>query len=174
MSSEQANQLEKVSPVKDGILFVFIELCVFLAQVLMIFIVAFLISDSLSSEERLTEFVIGKVHMHTMKELGFTLFAATFVLGLLTLIKEVAPSSYVEKITGEILLELPRTIYLFGSSITASTVAIAFFISGHPQVATQPASGYFLLSAFFALSFFAYGCIAKALLLARKAKSVSS
>ena len=53
MSSEQPNQLEKVSPVKDGILFVFIELCVFLAQVLMIFLVAFLISDSLSSEERL-------------------------------------------------------------------------------------------------------------------------
>lgn len=170
MSSEQQN----LSPIKDGILFVFIELCVFSAQVLVIFLVAFFISDSLSSEERLTEFVTGKINMHTMKELGFTLFAATFVLGLLTLIKEVAPSSYVEKITGEILLELPRTIYLFGSSITASMVAVAFFLSGHPQAATQPASGYFLLSALFALSFFAYGCIAKAFLLARRAKSVSA
>lgn len=171
MSDEQNNQQAKTNPVKDGISFVFIELCVFAAQVLVIFIVAYFISDSLASEERLTEFVNGKVNMHTMKELGLTLFAVTFVLGLLALVKEFVPSDYVEKVSTEVLLELPRTIYLFGSSITASTIAIAFFLSSHPEATKQPASGYFWLSAFFALSFFGYGCVAKGVLLHKRAKS---
>lgn len=171
MSDEQNNQQTKANPVKDGISFVFIEFCVFAAQVLVIFIVAYFISDSLASEDRLTEFVNAKLNMHTLKELGLTLFAVTFVLGLLALAKEFVPSDYVEKVSTEILLELPRTIYLFGSSITASTIAIAFYLSDHPEAAKQTASGYFWLSAFFALSFFGYGCIAKGILLAKRAKS---
>lgn len=171
MSDEQNNQQTKTNPVKGGISFVFIELCVFAAQVLVIFIVAYFISDSLASEERLTEFVNGKVNTHTMKELGLTLFAVTFVLGLLALVKEFVPSTYVEKVSTEVLLELPRTIYLFGSSITASTIAIAFFLSSHPEATKQPASGYFWLSAFFALSFFGYGCGAKGVLLLKRTKS---
>lgn len=170
MSGEQNNQQAKSNPIKDSISFVFIEFCVFSAQVLVMFIVAYFISDSLASEERLTEFVSGKVNMHTTKELGLTLFAVTFVLGLLALVKEFVPSAYVEKVSTEILLELPRTIYLFGSSITASTIAIAFFLSSHPEATTQPASGYFWLSAFFALTFFGYGCVAKGVFLAKRAK----
>lgn len=171
MPNEQNNQPTKTQPLIDGISFVFIEFCVFSAQVLTIFIVAYFISDSLASEERLTQFVTGKVNTHTMKELGLTLFAVTFVLGVLALIKEIVSSNYAEKVSTEVLLELPRTIYLFGSSITASTIAIAFFLSSHPEATSQPASGYFWLSAFFALSFFGYGCGAKALFLSKRAKS---
>jgi hypothetical protein len=174
MSDEQNSQQTKTTPVKDGISFVFIELCIFAAQVLVIFIVAYFISDSLASEERLTEFVNGKVNMHTMKELGLTLFAVTFVLGLLALVEKFVPSGYVEKVSTEVLLELPRTIYLFGSSITASTIAIAFFLSSHPEATKQPASGYFWLSAFFALSFFGYGCVAKAVFLPKRAKALEA
>lgn len=174
MSDEQNNQQTKTTPVKDGISFVFIEFCIFAAQVLVIFIVAYFISDSLASEERLTEFVNGKVNMHTMKELGLTLFAVTFVLGLLALVEKFVPSGYVEKVSTEVLLELPRTIYLFGSSITASTIAIAFFLSSHPEATKQPASGYFWLSAFFALSFFGYGCVAKAVFLPKRAKALEA
>jgi hypothetical protein len=148
--------------------FLFVEFCVFASQVLVIFIVSYFISDSLGNEERLTKFVLGKVNTETMSELGLTLFATTFVLGLLSLIKEVSSSPLVEKITGEILSELPRTIYLFGSSITAATVAIAVFLSTHPEAANKPASGFFALSAGFAITFFAYGCGAKALLVAKK------
>lgn len=171
MSEEQNNQPAKAHPIKDGISFVFLELCVFAAQVLVIFVVAYFISDSLASEERLVEFVSGKVNTHTMKELGLTLFAVTFVLGLLALVKELVRSDYVEKVSTEVLLELPRTIYLFGSSITASTIALAFFLSSHPEATKEPASGYFWMSAFFALSFFAYGCTAKAGFLLKRAKS---
>ncbi len=166
MSGKQNNQQTKTSPVKDGISFVFIEFCVFAAQILVIFIVAYFISDSLS-EERLTEFLNGKINAHTMKEFGLTLFAVTFVLGLLALVKELVPSRYVEKISTEVLLELPRTIYLFGSSITASTIAVTWFLASHPEATKQPASGYFWLSIFFAFTFFVYGCGAKWLLLRR-------
>lgn len=167
MSDQQKNVISN----KEIMSFVFIELCVFIAQVLIIFIVAYFISDSLDSEKRLTEFVNGKVNSATMKELGLTLFSATFVLGLLTLAKEFIPSKFVETISSEIILELPRTIYLFGSSITASTLAIASFLSSHPEVTTRPTPNYLWASAFFAVSFFTYGCAIKLILLIKQKHS---
>jgi heme/copper-type cytochrome/quinol oxidase subunit 3 len=167
-----SNEQTKTHLIKDGFFsFVFIELCVFAAQVLVFFIVAYFISDSLASKERLAEFLNGKINTYTLKELGLTLFAVTFTLGLLAQIKVIVPSSYVEKVSTEVLLELPRTIYLFGSSITASTLAIASFISSHPETIKQPASDYFWLSAFFALSLFGYGCTAKYFFLLKRGKS---
>lgn len=167
MSDQQNNAISS----KEILSFALIELCVFIAQVLIIFIVAYFISDSLDSEKRLTEFVSSKVNPTTMKELGLTLFSVTFVLGLLTLAKEFIPSKFVETISSEIILELPRTIYLFGSSITASTLAIASFISNHPEVTTQPTPNYLWASAFFAISFFIYGCSIKLALLIKQRNS---
>jgi hypothetical protein len=172
MSNEQTNQQTQTHSVKDEIFsFVFIELCVFAAQVLVFFIVAYFVSDSLASEERLAEFLSGKINAYTVKELGLTLFAVTFALGLLAQIKVIVPSSYVEKVSTEVLLELPRTIYLFGSSITASTLVLAIFISSHPEAVNKPASDYFWLSACFALSLFGYGCAAKYFFFLKRVKS---
>ncbi|MDP2762642.1 MAG: hypothetical protein Q8O64_19950 [Sideroxyarcus sp.] len=157
------------SPETLGINFWVTEFFVFLSQVAVIFLVAFFISDMFHSESRLTEFVNGKINTNTMTELLLTLFAITFVMGLLAIAKEIIPSSLFEKIAGEVLNELPRTIYLFGSSITAVTAAVATFIYNHPDSTNKPAVGFFTMSVFFALTFFAYGCGAKALLTLKKA-----
>lgn len=90
--------------------FYFVELCVFLSQAIVIFIVAYFVSDMLQSEERLTIFVNNKLNSLTMSEFGLTLFAVTFVLGLLYIIRDMAPSPLVERIAGEVINELPRTI----------------------------------------------------------------
>ena len=154
-----------------GVSFWVTEFFVFLSQVAVIFLVAFFISDMFHSESRLTEFVNGKINTNTMTELLLTLFAITFVMGLLAIAKEIIPIGLVEKIASEILYELPRTIYLFGSSITAVTAAVATFISNHPDATNKPAAGFFAMSVFFALTFFAYGCGAKALLTLKKVRN---
>lgn len=151
-----------------GINFWFIEFCVFISQVVVIFFVSFFISDMFRSEGRLTEFVNGKVNTNTITELLLTIGALIFVMGALAVAKEFIPSNMVEKIAGDVLHELPRTIYLFGSSITAVTAAVATFIYNHPESTSKPAAGFFAMSAMFAFTFFAFGCGAKALLTLKK------
>lgn len=148
-----------------GLNFWITEFFVFLSQVTVIYLVAFLISDMFGNEERLTEFVTSKLNTNTITELGLTLFAATFVMGFIAIVTKIIPSGdWSEKIANEVLLEFPRTIYLFGSSVTAATAAIATFMSQHPQAINKPA-GYFYMAAFFAISFFTYGAGLKAMLI---------
>lgn len=163
MCITQENQQDESYSRKKLYHFILTEFCIFAAQTLTLFIVAYIISDSLSNEDRLMGFINGKINTTTMKELGLTLFSATFVLGLFSLIQEISSSHHLKKISREVLFELPRTIYLFGSSITASTIAIAFFLSSHPQSTAEPVAGYIGLSAFFAITFFVYGSALKAL-----------
>ena len=105
--------------------FITVEFFVFASQVIVIFLVTFFTTDMLSNETRLTEFVAGNLNVNTMTELGLTLFAATFVFGVVAIAKEVASAPIVELVASEVLAEIPRTIYLFGSTITAVTVAVA-------------------------------------------------
>ena len=149
--------------------FVLTEFCIFAAQFFVFFLVAVFTSDFLRNEERLTEFSISKVNGNTIGELGLTLLAITVALGVLSILSELAPSKFLERLSHEMLQELPRTIYFFGSSITAITIAVAVFINNHPTTATKPA-GFAAMAIFFAFSFFAYGCGLKALLLAKERK----
>lgn len=144
--------------------FVFIEFCIFISQVAVIFFVAFFISHMFSSESRFTEFITSKMNAHTMTELVLTLIAVTLVLGILAILKQISSSALLEKIVSEVINDLPRTIYLFGSSITAITLSVAVYINIHPEEAIKPFK-YFASAAFFALSFFTYGCLLKYFLL---------
>lgn len=150
--------------------FYFTELLIFLSQVIVIFLVAFFTTDLLRNETRLEEFANAKINNSTMSEIGLTLLAITLWLGVLTIIKEFADSSFLSKLSGEILNELPRTIYFFGSSITAAILAIAVYTMNHPASHAKPASGYFLLAAWLALVAFIYGCGLKALLTVKARK----
>lgn len=87
---------------RESLTFYLTELCVFLSQVVVIFLVAYFISDMMQSEERLSSFVTSKVNALTFREFWLTLFSVTFVLGLLFIIKETAPSRFIEKKRGQI------------------------------------------------------------------------
>jgi len=148
--------------------FIFIELCVFLSQAVVIFLVTFFISDMLKNEDMLTDFVSSKLNATTLSELGLTIFAVTFVLGLLYIVKEMTMSGLAERVASEVINELPRTIYLFGSSISAVTTAVAIFLWKHPESLAEveekssldPVS-FFGLSLFIGASFFVYGLLIK-------------
>ncbi len=147
-----------------GFSFYATELMVFLSQVAVIFLVAFFTTDLLRNETRLAEFAAAKINGSTMGEIGLTLVAITLWLGVLTVFKEFVESPLLAKIFTEVLAELPRTIYFFGSSISAVVLAIAFYTVSHPESSSKPAYGYFSIAGWLALTAFIYGCGLKALL----------
>ena len=143
-----------------GLMFFVTELFVFLSQIFIFFIVAAFSSDFLRNEDRLVEFATAKINAHTMPEIGLTLLAITVALGVLAFISRIASSTIVEIISNEVLNEAPRTIYFFGSTISATILAIAIFLSNHPQATadTKAASAFFGMSVGAAIISFAYGC----------------
>lgn len=168
---KQNNQCTQ--PVHDVDLsdFIAIEFSIFAAQTLIFFIVIYFISDHLVSEDRITAFINGKINDFTMKELSLTLFSITFVIGLFALIKEITSFEWLEKLSANILFELPRTFYLFGSNIVASVLAIAFFLFSHPEATQRPATSFLAFAAYFTLVFFVFGCSLKWLFSQKRGKT---
>jgi hypothetical protein len=147
-----------------------IELTIFAFQVLTIFIVAFFISDMFASEQKFNGFISGKINATTVKEFLLTLFSVTFCLGLVTIAKELAPNKFISRIATEILDEIPRTIYLLGSNVTAVTLAIAVYLPQKSSASIPVAGGLYIVSILFAVTFFIYGFGIKVLLVRRRNK----
>ena len=147
-------------PCPLGFNFIITELSVFVSQIFIFFTVAAFSSDFLRNEDRLTEYVTAKVNTNTMPEIGLTLLAVTVALGVLFFISRIASTPFIEKISNEVLNEAPRTIYFFGSSISATTLAVSIFLAYHPDPThgSRLASNLFWTSVFFASVAFVYGC----------------
>jgi len=144
------------------------EFCVFLSQFFVFFIVTFFISNMLNDEDKLTSFVSSKLNGSTSLEIFLTLFALTSVIGVLFFIREMTITGFSERVAKEVIRELPRTIYLFGSSISAVTIAAALFLCMNPESMKEVkeesnlgVGGIILMSLFIGGSFFAYGLAIK-------------
>lgn len=153
--------------------FIITELFVFLSQVFVFFLVTVFTSDFLRNEERLAEFIKSKINSHTWGELGFTLLAITVALGVIAIIKEMASSKFVGNIAREVINELPRTIYVFGSSITAMMLAVAVFYYNQPPAASKQAQSFFVMAGLFAIATFTYGFGIKAALTLKARKALA-
>ncbi|HEY0917092.1 MAG TPA: hypothetical protein VGE22_19600, partial [Solimonas sp.] len=110
--------------------FFLLELFIYLSQVFMFFIVAVMASNFLGDEETLVRFMNSKINDQSFNEVGFMLVAIVVTVGVLTTIASmVRNSSWQELLTREVLRELPRAIYAFGSSVSGPMIAAGVFIS---------------------------------------------
>ncbi len=156
--------MEKVELYKQSIgKFIFSEFIVFLSQVAVFFSVAVFTSNFLSSEEKLVKFYEQKINAGTLGELGLTFVAIFLVIGLFSAIGRVFDNKYVEPYINEILCEMPKTIYVFGSSATGVMAAISLFIHLNPGSNTSAqaqaqAQGFAVMTLLFAIMMFIYGC----------------
>ncbi len=124
----------------------------------MFFIVAVMASNFLGDEETLVRFMNSKINDQSFNEVGFMLVAIVVTVGVLTTIASmVRNSSWQELLTREVLRELPRAIYAFGSSVSGPMIAAGVFISKHPNVKAPPLEAWAFVVAFFCLGAFAYG-----------------
>jgi hypothetical protein len=137
--------------------FIFSEFVVFVSQIAVFFMVAVFTSNFLNSEERLVAFSEQKMNDGSFSELGLTFLAILVVIGFFSALGRVFENKYVEYYVNEVLCEMPKTIYFFGSAATGTMLAISLFIHLNPT-SESSAQGFALLSLTFAFMVFAYGC----------------
>jgi len=150
-----------------------VELCLFLAQLVSIFIVAVLVSDLLENQARLVEFVTTKLEANSVKDMVLTFFALTTVMGVVAIANHVAQGRTVAKVAKALLDEFPRTIYFFGANYSAICLVAGVASVMHPRPDASAQTVGFFLYAFGGLLFFGYGFALK-LLFVRKRQSQES
>ena len=151
-------EMEKVDQYKQGIVkFIFSEFVVFMSQVAVFFMVAVFTSNFLNSEDKLIAFSEQKISDGSLAELGLTFMAILVVIGFFAALGRVFENRHVEYYVNEVLCEMPKTIYVFGSAATGAMLAISLFAHLHPTDEVS-AKGFALLSVMFAFMIFVYGC----------------
>ncbi|NWN90302.1 hypothetical protein HLV39_02160 [Marinobacter adhaerens] len=150
--------MERVEQCKQTVgKFVFSEFVIFLSQIAVFFMVAVFTSNFLNSEDALVEFANQKINSGALSEIGLTFLAILMVIGLFSAVGKVFDNKYVDSYVDEVLREMPKTIYVFGSAATGTMLAISLFIHLHPETGPS-AQGVAFLSLFFAFVAFVYGC----------------
>ena len=150
--------MEKVEQYKQSFVsFVFSEFVIFISQVSVFFMVAVFTSNFLNSEESLVKFSEQKINDGSLAELGLTFLAILVVIGLFSALGRIFENKYVEYYVNEILCEMPKTIYVFGSAATGAMLAMSLFAYWHPTYDVN-AKGFAVTSVTFALMIFIYGC----------------
>lgn len=150
--------MEKIDKYKKSIgTFIFSEFIIFLSQVSVFFMAAVFTSKFLSDEKKLMDIVGQKINDGSLGDLGLTFLAILVVIGFFTTIGKVFDNKYVEYYVHEVLCEIPKTIYIFGSAATGVMLAVILFIKLNPDSETST-EGLVRLILSFSLIIFIYGC----------------
>ncbi len=136
--------------------FIFFELVIFLSQSFLFFMTAVFFSNFLADEDKLVKFAKTKISETSLPEFGLIFLSIMVVTGFFTTIGFISENKNIENYIREILNEMPRTIYFFGSTIFGTMLAIALFAYLHPLKGISAPK--FAVSSFiFAFTMFAYG-----------------
>lgn len=140
--------------------FIAAETIGFAAQVMVFFLVAAFVSRMFQEEQSLANYLNSKVHEHTIVEFCATVVALVAVVGILFVFVrggDRRPSSFVQRVGDEVILDLPRVLYALGSSITGPVLAVGCFLIRNPQNQVPGPGWWFAMAAFFALFFLVSG-----------------
>lgn len=157
-ANDTVNINENLVIAKKSVLGFFVtEFFVYLSQIFMFFVVAALSSKMLSSETILVEYVNSKISEHSIWEVFYVVLGSIFIVGFIYIIMRLFEQKlFLENLADEVLAEIPRAIYLFGSSSVGGLIASAIFIQIHPDSSANASKLYFLAGAF-GLAVFLYG-----------------
>jgi hypothetical protein len=110
------------------------ELSVSVAQTAIFFFLAMFSSNFLRDKGALTEYATQKISGTTFTEFFLTLLAILVVSGVLFfLLVATKESPRVVAIAKSVLMEMPRTISIFGSSILATLLAVGIHLYNFPE-----------------------------------------
>ncbi len=128
--------------------FVALEASLFMAQTMVFFLVAFFFSHFLSSKELLDKYTSLKFSEHLLPEFWFTMLGVIVVLGTLSLVAGFAGTTSLGVISAEVLQEVPRTIYFFGTTLTGTAMAWVMYhaIYGDTSSSLDALKAVFVLS----------------------------
>lgn len=141
---------------KTTLIFIIHELGLYLSQVIVFLLVGIFASDFLKNEELLVAYANTRINENSMLELFYILFATLSVIGLLKVIDEVIEHGIIKSLITDVVNEIPKVIYFFGSSVAGVMVAIALFLNNNPDH-SEPAEKFAAMGVFFAMLMFFYG-----------------
>lgn len=150
--------------------FLAVEMSVFLAQMAVICIVIWLLSNQMTTEEGVSKVLIAKIEGNSIKELGYTLSALVFVFGVVAIAQYFNEKGAINDISSAVMDEFPRTIYFFGANLTSASFMGGMYIHMNPSEAFPTPWELFAYAAFFALVFFSAGCLLRYSLNKKKAR----
>ncbi|MGN7919698.1 hypothetical protein [Lysobacter sp. 22409] len=134
---------------------------IFLASVASLYLLIWLSTNQLSTEESVNRVLMSKLQGNTVSDLGYTILALFIVYSPIGLALRYKRGGMIYRIADAIIDELPRTIYFFGANLTAVSLAGCIYL----QATNDAASGKFLgFAVFFAATFFSGGCFLKSVL----------
>lgn len=137
------------------------EILIYLAQIMVFFWVTFLISGSLSDEDKLVDFLSTKINDNSISEIGYIILGTIITFGIILAIQRAAPATvWFDEVADEILTSISRTIYFFGSSVTGSILAVSLFSYLNPDNGNPKPEFWLSLSVVFGVGAFLYGCLA--------------
>lgn len=139
--------------------FVLNEFLIYLSQVMVFFWVTFLVTGSLSDEDKLVKYLSSNINDNSLSEVGHIILATIITFGIiLMIIKVSSPSRWLDELADDVLASISRTVYFFGSSVTGAILAAALYSNLNPTK-ENPAPEFWLgLSLIFGLGSFIYGC----------------
>ena len=119
---------------KHGLWLLAEELSVSIAQTAIFFCLAMFSSNFLRDKSSLTAYADHKINSTTFPEFFLTLLAILVVSGILFfLLAATKESPRVLSIAKGVLMEMPRTISIFGSSILATLLAVGIHVYNFPE-----------------------------------------
>ncbi|MEL7068617.1 MAG: hypothetical protein AAGN15_08210 [Cyanobacteria bacterium J06581_3] len=133
------------------------ELATFTCQTFIFYMVAVLSSDLLSDKDRLVAYVSSRIGNIAVQELLIVVPVSFLVVGMLHTLSDKYSSRWAKRLIETVLQDIPRTIYLFGSSVAGVLLALSTFShrSADPSIVT---GSIVFLSVIAAITFFLYGC----------------
>ena len=139
--------------------FALMELATFVCQTSIFYMVAVLISDFLSDEDRLVAYAGSRIGNIAVQELCIVIPVSFLIVGILYTVSDRCSSRWTERLIDRVLQGIPITIYLFGSSVVGVLLALSTFSSksADPNIVT---GSIVFVSTIAATIFFAYGCSA--------------
>lgn len=140
---------------KNGWRYLIIELSVSLSQMAIFFFLALFSTNFLTDKEALQSFMDRSVNTTTFPQFWLTILSIFVVSGFLfALIQACRNNKFVEQIAQQVLLEIPRVISIFGSSVFALMLAITIHLSNFPEDKEPFVSKFLILgSLFWSVSF---------------------
>lgn len=143
---------------KKHLKFLTVEFILYCFQVLIGFIVICLLTKLFATEEITIKILNAKITDSVLTELCSTLVAITIVLGLIIVAQKVSNIES-ESILNEVMLEMPRAIYFFGSQMTAAIIALIMAIHCYPSASALNQKSFHIWAAILVgIVTFLYGC----------------
>ncbi|WP_160151764.1 hypothetical protein [Microbulbifer sp. ALW1] len=134
-----------------------IELSVSISQTAIFFFLALFSTNFLRDKEALQAFMERTVSTATFPQFWLTILSIFVVSGFLfALIQAFRNNAYVELIALQVLLEIPRVISIFGSSVFALMLAISIHLWFFPEENEPFASKFIVLGLLFWSASFIY------------------